>query len=72
MLGIKILGTGRYDPGKKVVNEDFTSFIDTSDEWIRTRTGMQERFVSDGEPTWYMGTQGNSEICLSLPLESWD
>lgn len=57
MLGIKILGTGRYDPGKKVVNEDFTSFIDTSDEWIRTRTGMQERFVSDGEPTWYMGTQ---------------
>lgn len=51
MLGIKILGTGRYDPGKKVVNEDFTSFIDTSDEWIRTRTGMQERFVSDGEPT---------------------
>ncbi|MGN0621227.1 MAG: 3-oxoacyl-ACP synthase III family protein [Porcipelethomonas sp.] len=57
MLGIKILGTGRYDPVKKVVNEDYMSFIDTTDEWIRTRTGMKERFVSDGEPTWYMGAQ---------------
>ncbi len=55
MQGIKILGTGQYLPGRKVVNEDFTSFLDTSDEWIRTRTGMSERFVSDGEPTWYMG-----------------
>ena len=55
MQGIKILGTGQYLPRKKVVNEDFTKIVDTSDEWIKTRTGMSERFVSDGEPTWYMG-----------------
>ena len=55
MQGIKILGTGQYLPGKKVVNEDFTKIVDTSDEWIKTRTGMSERYVSDGEPTWYMG-----------------
>lgn len=55
MQGIKILGTGGYLPGKKVVNEDFTKIVDTSDEWIKTRTGMSERYVSDGEPTWYMG-----------------
>ena len=55
MLGIKIIGTGGYQPQKKVVNEDFTKIVDTSDEWIRTRTGMSERYVSNGEPTWYMG-----------------
>ena len=55
LQGIKILGTGQYLPRKKVVNEDFTKIVDTSDEWIKTRTGMSERFVSDGEPTWYMG-----------------
>ncbi len=55
MQGIKILGTGGYLPGKKVVNEDFTKIVETSDEWIKTRTGMSERYVSDGEPTWYMG-----------------
>ena len=52
MLGIKIIGTGGYQPQKKVVNEDFTKIVDTSDEWIRTRTGMSERYVSNGEPTW--------------------
>lgn len=57
MPGIRILGTGSYQPQKKVVNEDFTSFIETSDEWITTRTGMKERFVSNGEPTWFMGAQ---------------
>ena len=57
MPGIRILGTGNYQPQKKVVNEDFTAFIDTSDEWITTRTGMKERFVSNGEPTWFMGAQ---------------
>ena len=62
MLGIKILGTGGYQPLKKVVNEDFTSIVETSDEWIRTRTGMSERFVSDGEPTWYMGTMAARKL----------
>lgn len=46
---------------KKIVNEDYLSIIDTTDEWIRTRTGMKERFVSNGEPTWYMGTQAAKE-----------
>lgn len=57
MSGIKILGTGMYVPENVVTNEDFTKIIDTSDEWIRTRTGMSERHLSSGEPTWYMGTE---------------
>ena len=61
MKGIKILGTGGYLPKRKITNEDFTKIVDTSDEWIKTRTGMSERYVSDGEPTWYMGLSAAQE-----------
>ena len=55
MAGIKLIGTGRYLPQRTVSNEDFTRFLDTSDEWITTRTGIRQRQISNGEPTWYMG-----------------
>ncbi|MBQ8513824.1 MAG: ketoacyl-ACP synthase III [Ruminococcus sp.] len=56
-MGLSILGTGSYTPEHKLTNEDFTEFIETNDEWIRTRTGIRSRRVADGEPTWYMGAQ---------------
>lgn len=51
----KILGTGSYLPGPSVENERFSEFLDTSDEWISTRTGISRRHLSQGEPTWKMG-----------------
>ena len=42
MNGITILGTGEYTPETVVTNEMFTKFIDTTDEWITTRTGIRE------------------------------
>lgn len=57
MKGIKIASVGTYVPERIVTNNDFTSIIETSDEWIRTRTGMKERHISQGEPTWYMGAK---------------
>ncbi len=59
MNGVKILGMGSYVPGRIVTNEDFTKIVDTSDEWITTRTGMRERHFSQGEPTWYMASQAS-------------
>ena len=56
-MGLHILGTGSYAPEGTLTNEDFTRFIETNDEWIRTRTGISERRVATGEPTWYMGAQ---------------
>lgn len=44
-----ILGIGRYLPGKIVTNKDFEARIDTSDEWIRTRTGIEERRIASEE-----------------------
>lgn len=56
-MGISILGTGKYLPEQKLTNDDFKRFVETDDEWIRTRTGISERRMAGWEPTWYMGTQ---------------
>ena len=56
-MGVNILGTGFYVPEQTLTNEDFTKFVDTNDEWIRTRTGISERRMAGWEPTWYMGAE---------------
>jgi 3-oxoacyl-[acyl-carrier-protein] synthase-3 len=46
----EILGTGFSVPERVVTNDDLSTVMDTSDEWIRTRTGIQQRrWVRDGE-----------------------
>lgn len=42
-----IIGMGRYLPEKIVTNADLEKVMDTSDEWIRTRTGIEERRIAD-------------------------
>ena len=42
---MKILGTGSALPRRAVTNDDLAAFLDTSDEWISTRTGIRERRV---------------------------
>lgn len=58
-MGINIVGLGTYVPEQKLTNDDFTRFVETNDEWIRTRTGITERRMAGWEPTWYMGTQAS-------------
>ncbi|WP_160724701.1 beta-ketoacyl-ACP synthase III [Bacillus sp. USDA818B3_A] len=41
-----IVGMGRYLPEKVVTNHDLEKIVDTSDEWIRTRTGIEERRIA--------------------------
>ena len=41
-----IVGIGRYLPEKIVTNHDLEKILDTSDEWIRTRTGIEERRIA--------------------------
>ena len=45
--GVKILGTGMYVPEKVLTNLDLEKLVQTSDEWITTRTGMKERHIAD-------------------------
>jgi 3-oxoacyl-[acyl-carrier-protein] synthase III len=43
MLRTEFISTGLYVPDRVVKNDEFTQWMDTSDEWIRTRTGITER-----------------------------
>jgi 3-oxoacyl-[acyl-carrier-protein] synthase III len=44
--GVAIIGTGSYLPEKILANQDLETMVDTSDEWIRTRTGIGERHIA--------------------------
>jgi len=43
---VEIAGTGRFLPDNVVTNEDLAKSLDTSDEWIRSRTGIRERRIA--------------------------
>src|ERR1700724_2704135 len=43
---VSIIGTGSYVPEKILTNDDLSRMVDTSDEWITTRTGIKERRVA--------------------------
>ena len=52
MIHSRIAGTGSYLPARVVSNFDLEKMVDTSDEWIRTRTGIERRHIAaDGETT---------------------
>lgn len=58
----KILGTGSYLPEKVVTNADIEKLVETSDEWIVTRTGIKERrFATENDSTTGMA----AKACLS-------
>lgn len=44
-----ILGIGRYLPEKVLTNQDLEKMVDTSDEWIKTRTGIEERRIAEDD-----------------------
>ena len=58
MMRTEFISTGFYVPERVVRNEEFTQWMDTSDEWIRTRTGIAERH-------WAADDQATSD--LSVP-----
>jgi len=43
----RIVGTGSYLPPKVVTNDDLAKLMDTTDEWIRTRTGIRQRHIAE-------------------------
>lgn len=51
MKNIAIETTAKYVPTRVATNDDLAEFIDTSDEWIRSRTGIEQRHISIGQNT---------------------
>lgn len=58
-MGTKILGTGVYLPEKVLTNFDLEKLVDTSDEWITTRTGIKERRIAESETVTQMATEAS-------------
>lgn len=46
-MGVGVLGVGHFAPDKVITNKQLERMVDTSDEWIRTRTGIEERRIAE-------------------------
>ena len=68
-IGVKVLGTGSYFPKKVLTNADLEKIVETTDEWIITRTGMKERRVSEiDEPTSDLAYRASLEALKSANI----
>jgi 3-oxoacyl-[acyl-carrier-protein] synthase-3 len=69
--GVTITGTGSAIPEKVVTNEDLTKLVNTSDEWIRTRTGISERrVVEDHTPVSELCVEAAKKALLDAKISS--
>jgi 3-oxoacyl-[acyl-carrier-protein] synthase III len=70
VIGTKILGFGGYQPDKVVTNDDLAKIVDTSDEWIRSRVGIQSRRVArDDETVADMAEAAGAKALAATGLE---
>lgn len=73
MLRAKIIGTGSYLPKKVMTNHDLEKLVDTSDEWIMTRTGIRERRIADKkEASSDLGIKAAREALANAGLKASD
>jgi 3-oxoacyl-[acyl-carrier-protein] synthase-3 len=67
----QIVGTGAYLPDKVLTNFDLEKTLDTSDEWIRTRTGIEERRIaSEEESASTMAAKAGREALADAQIEA--
>lgn len=66
----RIIGTGSFLPDTIVTNDDLSQIMDTSDEWIRTRTGIRERHLVKEESTTYMAVNAAKKALADAKMEA--
>src|SRR6185436_13847231 len=72
-LSTVILGTGAYAPRRVMTNDELSKTVETSDEWIRTRTGIRERRIAaPGESTSDMAVQAAIAALADAQLKPTD
>jgi len=70
VIGTKILGFGGYQPDNVVTNDDLAKVVDTNDEWIRARVGIQSRrFARDDETVADMAEAAGAKALAASGLE---
>lgn len=70
---VQISGVGCYVPERRLTNLDLEKIVNTSDQWIRQRTGISERRINDpGKATSDMAVEAVKSLCSSSGLEPQD
>jgi 3-oxoacyl-[acyl-carrier-protein] synthase-3 len=73
LCGVKIVGVGHYAPARVVTNHDLEAWLDTTDEWITTRTGMKRRhWTSDSEATSDLASAAAEAALVHAGLQATD
>src|ERR1700684_3669097 len=68
-IAAKITGVAGYVPPRVVTNADIEKMVDTTDEWIRTRTGIRERHYADpGVAASHLGTEAAKKLLAQKNL----
>ena len=69
----RIIGTGSYLPERVVHNADLAKIMDTSDEWIRERTGIERRhYAAEGQTTVDLAEQAARRAIAAAGLNPGD
>jgi 3-oxoacyl-[acyl-carrier-protein] synthase-3 len=67
----RVVGYGSYLPEKVLKNSDLEKIIDTTDEWISSRTGIRERHVAaEGEMTSHLATRASEAALANAGLDA--
>lgn len=70
MIKSKFIGCGAYLPKKVLTNDDLSHLVDTTDEWITTRTGIKKRhIVEDGETTSDLAAQALQQALIDFKID---
>lgn len=72
MKNAKMIGFGLYTPKNLVENERLQEFLETSDEWIRTRTGIERRYISLDENTSDLAVEASKKALNQAVLSAED
>lgn len=69
---MKIIGYGKCTPSKVMSNEDFEKIVDTTDEWITTRTGIKKRHIAENETLAEMSKSAALEAIKEANIDKED
>ena len=71
--GLRLAGTGAYLPARILSNHDLEKLVETSDEWIFTRTGIKERRIaSEKETSTFMGVAAARQALAGAKIQAKD
>ena len=72
MIYSKIAGTGSYLPPKILTNQDLEKMVDTTDEWIFSRTGIRERHIVQDETTSDLAYEAAKQAIAAASIQASD